>query len=227
MGHPREHDIEQIRADVLAGRYRPDLDRIAAAALADFSQTAGPKGFSALVLLRERSEKVLSLLALAERGVPGTCLNPSPDLDELVAREPDLIIADPTFVRHLAPTLEQALPETRLLVVGGNPGSRSLALPRPLSLPALEAALEAAVPSRLPARVLKRVLVVERDDALVRALELAGREVICAEDAVDLFSSPPPGAFQVAFPGPALAGDPEARAALSLLYGRDLIVCAA
>jgi hypothetical protein len=227
MADSRRGDIEQIRAEVLAGRYRPNLDRIAAAALADLSQAPRPRQFSALVLLRERQERVLALLALAERGVLGTCLDPAPDLDEMVALRPGVVIADPTFVRHLTPALEQALPETGLLLVGGGSGTRSLALSRPLSLAALEGALEAAVPSRLPRRLLRRVLVVEREAALVRALELAGREVVCAENAVDLFASPPAGPFQVAFPGPVLAGDAEARAALHLLFGRDLIICAA
>jgi hypothetical protein len=222
MAANRDYLIEQIRAELKAGTYRPNLDRIAAAALAHLSKTESPEEFSAVVFLAERTERALAVLALAERGIPAVCFHEDTSLEELVARAPALVVAD--TVLRAGSILERALPEAVLLLMGDRAESPHVRLPRPLTLLSLQSAVEAVAPARLPRRALTRALVVGRDAALVRALRGAGCEVVSTADAVELFVLPPIGTFDAIFAGPELAADGGACDALARIYGPGLVI---
>jgi hypothetical protein len=138
-----------------------------------------------------------------------------------------LVVADPFHARRSAAEMEEALPEARLLFLGERGTDPSLGLARPLTLAALESALLVAAPARMARRVLGRILLVEGSGALAQELRAAGREVYCARNAEELAAEPPPGPFDVAFPGPALATDPTVRAALTMRFGPEMIICTA
>lgn len=227
MADSRDQLIEQIRAELRAGTFKQNLDWIAVAALSHLTQESQPGEFTAVVLLADRAERALALLALAERGIPAACLASNVTLDELASRTPALLVVDPASARRGLALVERALPETVLVVVGSAAEPPHLGVSRPLTLPALQAAVEAIAPARLARRGITRALVVGRDEALLRALQEAGCEVTSTADAVELFVIPPRGTFDVAFPGPEIAADANARATLAKLYGPGLVICPA